>query len=348
MPKSTLHQHLVKPLIWREGPKGLYPFKLFWMEGKTDMEGFGGCFSFCFVKEPTQFHPMEGMLVHPYDEVLVFASCNTDDILDLGADISVEIGEERELYTFSKSYAVCIPKGTPHGPVKVTNVRRPFAHFVMSLDPVYSAMKIPASSLKAPVPGSRKYNGYARIFAWGVDPTTGMPYHTGTDASQRDKLKSQDGSGMGYTTYCDNRGVMHPRNKGEMGPGNADNMVWLYGDELQGFDLNFLWGHYTSPGVWHRGGESHSHPCEEILIHTGLDADDPFNIGACIEIAMGEEDERYPCTVPTLYVCPKGFSHLPQITRWADKPFAFMVMNIDGTHESPWKKRDGSKTAFEN
>ena len=39
--KSRIHQHLVKPLIWREAPEGLYPFPLFWMEGKKDMEGFG-------------------------------------------------------------------------------------------------------------------------------------------------------------------------------------------------------------------------------------------------------------------------------------------------------------------
>ncbi len=54
------------------------------MDGKTDMEGFSGCFAFCFVKEETQFHPVEGMVVHPYDEVLVFASTNTADIIDLG------------------------------------------------------------------------------------------------------------------------------------------------------------------------------------------------------------------------------------------------------------------------
>ncbi|NLT39665.1 MAG: hypothetical protein GXX89_04295 [Clostridiales bacterium] len=340
--KSRIHQHLVKPLIWREAPEGLYPFPLFWMEGKKDMEGFGGCFSFTFVKEPTQFMPVDGgQLVHSFDTVLVFVSLNTDDILDLGAQIEVDIGEERETYSFDKSQAVCIPKGTPYGPVRVKKVDRPFAHFVMSLDPEYTFMHIPPEQLKEPVPG-RKYEGFARIFAWGVDPKTGRPLHSGGAD------KSQDGSGMGYVNFVDERGVMHPRNHGELGPGNADNMVWLYGDELQNFNLNFLFGHYSKEGVWHRGGESHSHPQEEILIHTGLDPDDPFNIGACIEIAMGEEDERYACTVPTVYIQPKGFSHLPQITRWVDKPYAFMVMNLDGTHDSPWKDRDGSKTQYED
>ncbi|MCL2200991.1 MAG: hypothetical protein FWB75_03420 [Oscillospiraceae bacterium] len=349
MPKSTLHQHLVKPLNWQKGPEGLYPFELFWMEGKTDMEGFGGCFSYCFIKEETQFHPVEGMVVHPYDEVLVFASTNLDDMIDLGAEVSIEIGEERELHTFNRNYAVCIPKGTPHGPVKVKNVKRPFVHFVISMDPVYSGKIIPESELKPPVPGCTKYESYSRVFATSVDPKTGK--FTGFDNMQvQDKYRvpTQDGSGMGYNNYIDEWGVIHSSRMGEMGPGNADNLVWLYGSDLLGFELNFLWGHYTGSGVWHRAGESHSHPCEEILIVAGLDADDPRHNGSCVEIAMGEEDERYTCEVPTVYICPRGFSHLPQTTRWADKPFSFIVVNLDGTHDSPWKSRDGSKTQYED
>jgi hypothetical protein len=132
-----------------------------------------------------------------------------------------------------------------------------------------------------------------------------------------------------------------------MGPSNADNLIWLYGDDLMNFELNFLWGHYSKPGIWHRGGESHSHPQEEILVMVGLDADAPHEIGASIEMAMGEEDERYACTEPTVYIMPRGFSHLPQITRWSTGPYGFIVMNIDGTHDSPWKERDGSKTEYE-
>lgn len=332
--KSQLHSHLVKKLNWTAPPKGLYPFEnMFWMEGKKDMEGFNGCFAYTFVKEPCVFHPMEGMLVHPYDEVLVFASTDTADILNLGADVSMEIGEEREVIAFNQAWVVCIPKGTPHGPVKVTNVRRPFAHFVLTLDPVYSAAEIPVSALKPPVPGE-KYKDYSHIFS----------------NRQVDKAKANDGSGMGYSFVLDERGISHPQERvgpGRMGPGNADSLIWLYGDDLMGFELNFLWGHYSHPGVWHRGGESHSHPEEEILICVGLDADTPHEMGACMEMAMGEEDERYACTEPTVYIQPRGFSHLPQTTRWVDKPFGFIVMNIDGTHDSPWKVRDGSKTEYE-
>ncbi|SHI03587.1 hypothetical protein SAMN02745823_02059 [Sporobacter termitidis DSM 10068] len=338
--KSRIHQHLEKPLIWRDGPEGLYPFPLFWMEGKKDLEGFSGSLCLTFVKEPCQFHPVEGMLIHPYDEVLVFASANVKDMLDLGADVSIEIGEERETYTFSETQVVCIPRGTPHGPVKVSNVRKPFLHYVISLDPVYAAEQIPADALKAPVLGSQKYKDYCRVFKWVVDPVTGLRI--------QDKYANPEESLAVQKSNLDARGVSHPRNKGDKGPGNAENIVWLFGSEMLGFELNTLWGHYTDPGIWHRAGESHSHPTEEVLVYIGLDAEDPLNLGACCETALGEEDERYVCTTPTAYVQPKGFSHLPQITRWVDRPFGFLVIDLDSTHDSPWKDRNGSKTLYES
>lgn len=339
--KSRIHQHLEKPLIWREGPEGLYPFPIFWMEGINDLEGFSGSLCITFIKEPCQFHPIEGMLVHPYDEVLVFASTNVKDMLDLGAEVSVEIGEERETYTFNETQVVCIPRGTPHGPVKVKNVRRPFLHYTITLNPVYSAEEIPVFALKSPVPDSQKYKDYCRVFKWVVDPVTGLRI--------QDKFDNVDEVNLGIQkSNLDARGVSHPRNRGDKGPGNAENIVWLFGSEMLGFELNTLWGHYTDPGIWHRAGESHSHPTEEILVYIGLDADDPDNLGACCETAMGEEDERYACTKPTAYVQPKGFSHLPQTTRWVDRPFGFLVIDLDCTHDSPWKDRDGSKTLYEN
>jgi hypothetical protein len=347
MQRPRTQQHLVRPLIWRKGPEGLYPFELFWMEGKTDMEGFGGCFSYCFITKETQFHPVDGMVVHPYDEVLLFGSLNRDDMLDLGAEVSIEIGEERELYTFNQTYAVAIPKGTPHGPVKVKNLKRPFAHFVVSMDPIYSGKMIPASKLKPPVPGSRKYADYACLFAGNIDPETGLlrggvarvfEQKGKPGAGKTDKV--EDKTGMGYNRLVDERGVIHSRNRGGMGPGNSDNLVWLFGDELQGIDVNILWGHYSHAGIWHRMGECHTHTEEEILVLVGADPDDPKNLGACVELAMGEEDERYASTVPTAYVMPKNYLHLPSITRWADKPFAFIGINLAKTHDSPWVNRD--------
>ena len=341
--RPKLYKNLVKPLIWRKGPEGLFANELFWMEGGKDLEGFQGSCAYGFVKGNGKLMPQDGHLIHPFDTVLAFVSTVPGEILTLGATVSIEIGEEREVYTFDQSYIVALPKGTQYGNVTISNYDHPFAFYTMYLAPDYSAIKIPSSELKAPVSGSEKYRGFARLYAWAVDEETGAVLHDGGAIDY-------DNSGMGYTKLVDDRGVMHPLNSEGpegMGPGNADELLWVFGDQMQNFELNTLWGHYHQCGKWHRGGEAHVHPNEEILCVVGMDADDPLNIGAEVEIAMGEEDERYFANVPSVWICPKNFSHLPQITRWVDRPYAFFVINLDGTHDSPWQDKEGNRIEHE-
>ncbi|MEO0278199.1 MAG: hypothetical protein ABIM21_02775, partial [candidate division WOR-3 bacterium] len=59
-------------------------------------------------------------------------------------------------------------------------------------------------------------------------------------------------------------------------------------------------------------------------------------LGAELELAMGKEKERYVFNTPTVAICPKGFPHLPLITRWVDKPYGFIVVCLSGEHASPW------------
>jgi hypothetical protein len=123
---------------------------------------------------------------------------------------------------------------------------------------------------------------------------------------------------------------------GLLGPGNADQLVWLYGKDLEGFEVNFTWGYYTGSGIWHRGGESHYHPEEEMLVFIGLDPDDLNYLGAELEVGMGQDCERHAFNTPTVAVCPSGFPHLPLITRWVDKPYSFIVCCLSGQHDAPW------------
>ena len=114
------YANLVKPITIKDPPKGLYAEPRMWMEAK-DLEGFNAHFSFGFIKKPCSFHPLEGAIVHPYDEVLVFEGTNSKNIMDLSAEVSVEMGEEREELIIKEPSCVIVPKGTPHGPVTVKN-----------------------------------------------------------------------------------------------------------------------------------------------------------------------------------------------------------------------------------
>jgi len=305
------YAHLVKPLLLQKGPAGLYATPHVWMEGK-DLEGFNAQFSYGFFKEPGVCHPLEGALIHPYDECLVFAGFADGDILRLGAEVSIELGEEREEHIFNKPSVVLIPKGTPHGPVTVRRVDKPIVHYTIGLSPEYKAKSLP----KQPKTMGSKHDHL-------VKPLITKRTTTGA------------GSGMGYEAIMDSSGVLHPSERG-IGPGNGDQIVWLFGDNLEGMDVNFTWGLYSKCGKWHRGGEAHTHPEEEILVFVGLDSNDINYLGAELELGMGKDYERHIFNKPTVVICPKGFPHLPLVTRWVDKPYGFFVICLSGEHDSPW------------
>ncbi len=306
------YANLIKSMIVKDPPEGLYPEKRIWMEAK-DLEGFNAHFSFGFVSRPVTFHPMEGMLVHPYDELLVFEGTDTSSILKLGAEVSIELGEEREEYVFNEPTVVLVPKGTPHGPAVVRSLERPIAHYSIGLGPEYKAEAIKAADLKPKVAGE-KYAKYIKKMVTKVDESQAegrMPSVIGRD------------------------GIMRPAEFG-VGPGNGDQIVWLYGDDLEGFNVNFTWGFYSRCGKWHRGGEAHTHPEAEILCFVGLDTDNLDYLGAELELGLGKDYERHIFNTPTVAVCPAGFPHLPLITRWVDKPYGFFVICLSGEHASPW------------
>ncbi|MDR0817780.1 MAG: hypothetical protein LBN35_03990 [Clostridiales Family XIII bacterium] len=312
------YANLFKELKLKDGPEGLYPYKQFFMEAE-DMEGFNAVFSYGVVKEPCVCHPVEGAVVHPYNEVLVFAGIDPNDILYFGAEVSIELGEEREEYIFAEPTVVTIPAGLVHGPVKFRRVTVPVAHYTVGLAPEYQADAVRLDE-STPKSLGTKYAHHVKKLICHID----------------DEII---GTGMGYEDCTDERGVMKSSlaPHGMLGPGNSDELIWMFGKDLEGFDVNLTWGHYSQPGKWHRAGEIHTHPEEEILIFLGSDPEDPDYLGCEVELGMGYEAERNIVKVPTVAVCPKGFPHLPILTRWCDRPYEFVVVCLSGEHGSPWE-----------
>jgi len=309
------YAHLIKPVLVKGPPQGLYPESRIWMEAR-DMEGFEAQFSFGFIKKLSVFHPLKGQVVHPYDECLVFEGTDLTNILHLGAEISVEIGEEREEHVFTDPTVVLIPKGTPHGPVRVRKLDRTIVHYTIGLAPDYAAEAV-APKASSPSRGT-KYSRLIKKMITALPPETEVPPAEG----RMPNVIGKDG-------------IMRPAEAG-VGPGNGDQIVWLYGDDLEGFDVNFTWGFYSRCGKWHRGGEAHYHPEAEILCFLGFDENNLEYLGAELELGMGKDYERHIFNTPTVAVCPAGFPHLPLITRWVDKPYAFIVICLSGEHASPW------------
>ena len=124
-------------------------------------------------------------------------------------------------------------------------------------------------------------------------------------------------------------------------PGPVGNWIWpsswvfLGGVDLEGLDMSFAWASSSRVGEWMLGrGSGHSHPYGECLVFTGIDYDNPNQLGAEIEIAMGEKGERYVFDTPTVVVVPPGVPHGPTITKRVDKACGFLEICLSGEHKS--------------
>lgn len=108
-------------------------------------------------------------------------------------------------------------------------------------------------------------------------------------------------------------------------------MVWPKGSDLEGLNLSFIWASSHYVGKW-GGGEIglHSHPYGECLVLTSLDYNDRNQLGAEIEITMGEEGEKHILNTPSLVIAPAGIPHGPIVTRSADKTYGFLEIHLGG------------------
>ena len=69
---------------------------------------------------------------HDFHELLCFVGGNPENIDDLGAEISICLGEELEEHIIKSATVVSIPPGLKHCPLKVTKITRPFVFLEIS------------------------------------------------------------------------------------------------------------------------------------------------------------------------------------------------------------------------
>jgi hypothetical protein len=63
---------------------------------------------------------------HKYPEVFMHLGTDPDHPLDLGAEVEMFMGPEKERHVFTKSTIICLPANFPHGPWRILKVTRPF------------------------------------------------------------------------------------------------------------------------------------------------------------------------------------------------------------------------------
>jgi len=125
------------------------------------------------------------------------------------------------------------------------------------------------------------------------------------------------------------------------GGANAKQMVAVTGDEIAGFDLNFIVGVYDETGDWAPGRGAHEHPFDELLLFFGYDDEDLGYLGSDMELALGKEWETHAFSVPTVGVAAKGFPHCPLVTKKVYKPFGHFHLALNAKYSGNQVPQEG-------
>ena len=126
------------------------------------------------------------------------------------------------------------------------------------------------------------------------------------------------------------------------GGANAKEMVFMGGDQLQGFSLNFIVGVYDEPGDWAPGMGSHTHPFDECLLFFGYDDKDLSYLGSEMELDMGEEYEKHKFSVPTVIAAPANLPHCPLITEKVYKAFGHFHLALSPKYAAARVEQKGT------
>lgn len=109
---------------------------------------------------------------------------------------------------------------------------------------------------------------------------------------------------------------------GEQQRGLPDVVARTSDDILKG--SNHFLAHRISPWFVPRPHGPHIHMTPEILVMLGTDPNDPWDLGAEVEICMGPEMEKHVITTSSLVYVPAKFIHCPISYHNVKRPFIFI------------------------
>jgi hypothetical protein len=126
------------------------------------------------------------------------------------------------------------------------------------------------------------------------------------------------------------------------GGANAKELTFVSGEDMGGFDFNFIIGVYDQIGDWAPDSGAHTHPFDELLLFFGYDDKDMNYLGSDMELALGKEWEIQKFSVPTVGVAPQGFPHCPLVTKKVYKPFGHFHLAMSAKYSGEHVEKEGT------
>jgi hypothetical protein len=214
--------------------------------------------------------------VHDYDQVLLFAGSDMDDIGGLGAEVELCLGEDLETHMITTTTAVAIPKGMPHFPATINRLEARF---------LFMEISIAKECRETPMDAGKKQGGYAH---W------------------RSKTRKYV-----MPLAFMRKGAWHygPENRDDGG----GYIAFVRTLEAAGFDFVMLYESMKKAPyrICPEPDKPHAHPTTQVMCFLGTDTDDLGDLGADFEICMGKEQEKHAFSKSTAVLTPPFVPHWP-------------------------------------
>jgi hypothetical protein len=343
--------HLIKLLNigltnWQPGAPAIGPgnaVQEIRLNGRDHLEGLNLNLSWGIHQGLGDWHAGMDPHVHPYPECHLFVGLNSANVNYLGAEVNYCLGAEQEIHTFNEPTAIVIPAGLPHGPITTERMYSPrgFGFWAVGLNPfseitwLGKGISTQSADQRRAIPKGVNLAAADKIIRNKPMPATGKYAHLVKSLKSNILIERGKYNPSGFTPEQQALQEEPGKKIGEKpGPGNADHLIWMCGKDLEGMDLTLAWGFCSQPGISRRGAGTHVHQVDEVLVCLGTDPDNIDYLGAEIEIEIGEEHERRLINRPTVIICPADMPHMPQVTRWVDRPFAVFAIGLSGEYET--------------
>ena len=104
------------------------------------------------------------------------------------------------------------------------------------------------------------------------------------------------------------------------------------GEILGGMNLNVIYACAYKTGITGMSTKPHVHKYDEAVFFIGSDPHHLDELGAEVEISIGElgKEEKYTFDKPSVLIAPKGLYHCPIVTNRLDTPYVCMAVSLTG------------------
>jgi hypothetical protein len=121
-----------------------------------------------------------------------------------------------------------------------------------------------------------------------------------------------------------------PFHKTPMGP-----LFGVGAKELGGLKLHVIYACGYNTGITGMSRKPHVHKYDEAVFFIGTDPKHLDELGAEVEISIGElgKEEKYTFDKPFVLIAPAGLWHCPIVTNKITTPYVCMAVSLTGERE---------------